>query len=316
MAGESAGELARRQRERAERLMQSAERYERGAEGERATGAILDGLRAEGWTVFHDVRWPGRPRANLDHVVVGPGGIFVIDSKNWSGRIEVRENTFWCHGRRQDKAVAAAGEAALAVAGTVSAPAAGTVRSALCFVRDEPVAGWCYDVMVCSTANLQEMLLTRPLVLTPDQVRLAGIELDLAFRAAASPRVGHTPVSRAPRPQRLPSPPVSVKRRRKVLPSVLGLVGLGMAALFAANLLSTLAESSGRKFVDNIAPATAYESCKALREDYPDGLGTSAAVGALDRKHNVPVADDRLADANAALDKDRDGLVCERKNGP
>lgn len=310
MAGESAEQLAQRQRERAERLMRSAERYERGAQGERDTGVILDGLRDEGWVTYHDVRWPGRVRANLDHVIVGPGGIFVIDSKNWSGRIEVRENTFWCHGRRQDKTVAAAGDAALAVAGIVSAPAAGTVRSALCFVRDEPVAGWCYDVMVCSTVNLREMLVTRPVVLTPDQVRLAAIELDLGFRAAAQTRAVHSPVSRAPRP------PVVGKSRAKREPTfwrrLFGLIVIVMAAVFAATLLPGLITSAVHELTDDFAPVATYEDCKALRADHPHGAGTSEAVNALQRERRIPVADDRLFDANSSLDRDGDGIVCER----
>ena len=201
MAGESAHELARRQREKAERLLRSAEMYERGGDGERVVGAILDQLRQEGWEVFHDVRWPGRQRANLDHVVVGPPGVFVIDAKNWSGRIEVRDQTFRRDGRRQDRTVAAAGEAALAVQPLLSPEVGVTTRSVLCFVRDEPLSGWCYDVMICSSANLREMLLGRPPVLTPDQVRSAAVELQLGFQAAARsmpappPRPGARPTS-------------------------------------------------------------------------------------------------------------------------
>lgn len=89
MAGESAREFARRQREKAARLEGSAERWERGAQGEDVTAAALDDLAGRGWTTFHDVRWPGRPRANIDHIVVGPTGVFVIDTKNWSGDIRV-----------------------------------------------------------------------------------------------------------------------------------------------------------------------------------------------------------------------------------
>ncbi|NYD43194.1 NERD domain-containing protein [Nocardioides panaciterrulae] len=185
MAGESADELARRQREKAERLLRAAERYEQGARGEQATGAILDQLCADGWAVFHDVRWPGRQRANLDHVVVGPPGVFVVDAKNWSGRIELGDQTFRANGRRQDKVVAAAGDAALAVAGLLGPEACAATRSVLCFVRDEPLTGWCHEVMVCSTGNLRETLQGGPAVLTEDQQRAAAVELDLAFRAAA-----------------------------------------------------------------------------------------------------------------------------------
>lgn len=312
MAGESAEQVARRQRERAGRLVRSAEMWERGAAGERATEAILDELRVDGWTTFHDVRWPGRVRANLDHVAVGPAGIFVIDSKNWSGRIEVREDAFWCHGRRQDKAVAAAREAALAVAGVISAPATVTVRSALCFVRDDAVAGWCDDVMLCSTANLREMLLTRPRVLTPDQVRLAALELDLGFQAAAQARVVHPPVSRAPRPPRRRTQPAPARPRRRSKESpvnaLLRLLAVTVIAFLAIGNLPRLGEAIS----DGAAPAEVYGSCKQLRRDYPTGVGTVAAVDGLVQRR-LPVMDDRAYEANAELDTDADGIACERR---
>jgi hypothetical protein len=35
---------------------------------EQATADALTALPAERWTVMHDVRWPGRSVANIDHV--------------------------------------------------------------------------------------------------------------------------------------------------------------------------------------------------------------------------------------------------------
>src|SRR3954452_18934163 len=86
--GKSAREVAARSRAKAERLMRRAEMFERGALGEERTAATLRELPAA-WTALHDVRWPGRRFANIDHIVIGPGGVFVVDSKNWSGNITV-----------------------------------------------------------------------------------------------------------------------------------------------------------------------------------------------------------------------------------
>jgi hypothetical protein len=36
--------------------------------------------------VFHDLAVPGSP-ANVDHLVIGPSGVFVIDSKQWTGHV-------------------------------------------------------------------------------------------------------------------------------------------------------------------------------------------------------------------------------------
>src|ERR1700744_5161811 len=49
----------------------AAERWERGAAGERKVGATLEGL-GDDWHVLHDI-YLGR--GNIDHVVVGPGGV-------------------------------------------------------------------------------------------------------------------------------------------------------------------------------------------------------------------------------------------------
>lgn len=60
----------------------SAGRWAAGAAGERATARALEGVGRDGWTVFPDVRLGGR-RWNLDHVLVGPPGVVVVETKQW-----------------------------------------------------------------------------------------------------------------------------------------------------------------------------------------------------------------------------------------
>ena len=62
------------------------DRWLRGAEGEESVGAILDGLAGESWLPIHDV---SLGHGNVDHIVVGPGGIFTIETKANRGRISV-----------------------------------------------------------------------------------------------------------------------------------------------------------------------------------------------------------------------------------
>ncbi len=52
-----------------------------GRDGERAVGQFLEDLRGKGNFVFHDVVGEG---FNLDHVVIGPKGIFTIETKTIS----------------------------------------------------------------------------------------------------------------------------------------------------------------------------------------------------------------------------------------
>jgi hypothetical protein len=69
--------------------------WRRGARGERATARRLRRLQRAGWTVFHDVALQGS-RANLDHLLIGPGGVFLVDSKFYRGRIRIgRDGALW-----------------------------------------------------------------------------------------------------------------------------------------------------------------------------------------------------------------------------
>jgi hypothetical protein len=63
-----------------------ARAWQRGAAGGRHTARLLDRLGRDGYVVFHDLAMPDSP-ANLDCLVIGPGGVLVIDSKDWSGQV-------------------------------------------------------------------------------------------------------------------------------------------------------------------------------------------------------------------------------------
>jgi len=63
---------------------QSTRAWSSGAAGEAAVGARLDGLASESIRVLHDRRIP-RSKANIDHLVITPGGVWVIDTKRYVG---------------------------------------------------------------------------------------------------------------------------------------------------------------------------------------------------------------------------------------
>ena len=64
-------------------------RWARGAAGELATAALLEHLPGRQWVVLHDLALPGS-RANVDHLVIGPTGVWVVDTKAYRARLEVR----------------------------------------------------------------------------------------------------------------------------------------------------------------------------------------------------------------------------------
>jgi len=78
-------EEARQLAQKAAALRGAADSVRKGNEGEMLVSERLDVLDGAGWRVSHDRRKSVTSPANLDHVVVGPPGVFVIDTKNWSG---------------------------------------------------------------------------------------------------------------------------------------------------------------------------------------------------------------------------------------
>lgn len=73
---------------------QATQAWAKGAEGERRIGGRLDALRASGIGVLHDRRKPNG-RGNIDHLVIGPTGIWVIDTKHYTGLVEPRDKGGW-----------------------------------------------------------------------------------------------------------------------------------------------------------------------------------------------------------------------------
>lgn len=70
-----------------EKRAREAQNWRRGFEGERVVSDILANELPNTYHVFNDVRFPGRS-ANIDHLVVGPSGVFVLNTKNWRGTVD------------------------------------------------------------------------------------------------------------------------------------------------------------------------------------------------------------------------------------
>jgi hypothetical protein len=72
--------------------------WRRGAAGERRTARLLSPLERHGWVVLHDLAVPDS-RANIDHLVIGPGGVLVTDSKQYRGGLQLDGFGRLWHGR-------------------------------------------------------------------------------------------------------------------------------------------------------------------------------------------------------------------------
>jgi hypothetical protein len=138
----------------------------KGAAGEEKVAQALAFLPAS-WDVFHGVPPAGRTlwpaRGDLDHVVLGPTGLFVVETKNWTGRIEIRDNAIFYEGgapsrppldqvRRSARELAARLEA-----GGMRA----VVHPVLCFAGTPPETGdevGMGGVIVCGVDSLNRVL--------------------------------------------------------------------------------------------------------------------------------------------------------------
>ncbi|MBI5203366.1 MAG: NERD domain-containing protein [Nitrospirae bacterium] len=62
--------------------------FRKGAVGEALTGYILNGL-PNSYYVVNDLK---AEFGNIDHVVIGPTGVYLLDTKNWAGTITADNN--------------------------------------------------------------------------------------------------------------------------------------------------------------------------------------------------------------------------------
>jgi hypothetical protein len=75
------------QSERIDRYERERMNWRKGTLGEHAVLATLESL-SDRYFVLNDVR---TANGNLDHIVVGPTGLFAIETKNWRGSVTVNE---------------------------------------------------------------------------------------------------------------------------------------------------------------------------------------------------------------------------------
>lgn len=68
---------------------QSTRAWQTGSAGEERLGRFLERELPKSALALHDRRIPGS-RANVDHIVVAPGGVWVIDAKLYRGKVERR----------------------------------------------------------------------------------------------------------------------------------------------------------------------------------------------------------------------------------
>ena len=81
------------------RGLRHVERYFKGARGEEKVSGILKNLPSA-WHVFNDFVAGG---SHVDHVVVGPAGVFAVETKFWNGKVSLAEGRVLVNGQLPDR---------------------------------------------------------------------------------------------------------------------------------------------------------------------------------------------------------------------
>jgi hypothetical protein len=159
--------------------------WRRGAAGERRTARLLGQLERHGWTVLHDLALPGS-RANLDHLVIGPGGVFAIDSKQYQGRLQLDAVGKLWHGRYPlAPAVRAASWEADQAAQVLPDPGVAVVPIVAVHGAQLPWGKVVTDgVPILSARRMPSMLRKLPVVLGPERVAWLANQARVRFHAA------------------------------------------------------------------------------------------------------------------------------------
>ena len=76
------------------RLPLAAIFWAKGIEGERRASAFLEPLLDAGFVILDNRLIPGI-HADIDHLVIGPTGVFPIETKNWNGKVEIHGDRLW-----------------------------------------------------------------------------------------------------------------------------------------------------------------------------------------------------------------------------
>lgn len=146
---------------------------------------MLEGLRGQGYAVFHDLV---DDDFNLDHVIIGPAGAFTIETKTWSKpakgspKISFDGTTLRAAGWEPDrdpvvqaKAQASWLQRLLGEITDKAVPVRPVIVFPGWFVEDSRAGR--KDLWVLEPKALSAFLANEPAVLAPEDVKLASLQL-------------------------------------------------------------------------------------------------------------------------------------------
>jgi hypothetical protein len=162
--------------------------WTKGVEGEQKAAAFIEPLLDAGFVALFNRKIPGS-QGDIDAIVIGPTGVFTIETKNWKGRVEVRNDRLFVGDINRTWVVAQVYREALAVQVTLGDELTAhrvTVTPILCAIGGAKFGGGIAGgVHVLDGKHLARTIVERPTVFDDEQVqgiaRLADQRLRLAF---------------------------------------------------------------------------------------------------------------------------------------
>ncbi len=212
-------------------LHPDARSWYRGALGEIEVAGILSRLGA-GWMVLHAVP-VGSGDSDIDHVIVGPGGIYTINTKNHAGKkIFVAGSTFMVNGFKQDhmrNARHEAERASISLSRVTGRPV--TVTPLIVVVRPLSIVTGRKrpTVTVLESQNLRRWLVRRPRVLSERAVRHFSMFAEERSTWYDQPIVNDDTLRHVQRFERLRAEVEAARRRARLW--FLAILGGGAAVL-------------------------------------------------------------------------------------
>lgn len=172
---------------------QTTEAWRKGADGEVQTARVLDRL-PRSFSVRHDLPMPGS-RANIDHVVIGPTGVFTIETKRYASGVRIRHGRVVAGGAARSGIVTQAQRQATAVSDRLGRPV-----TPLIVVHGGVDVGWFGSavvdgVRICSPGRLCKAI-------TKASNQMSGDEIADALARLA--KVSDRPRSPSPEPEARP----------------------------------------------------------------------------------------------------------------
>ena len=202
VAGGSAQSLAAERRANAERLLSEATRLETIATDERWMANQLAELPAS-YTILHDLTLPGG-RGKVDHVVVGPGGAFLVLTRRVDGPLSFQHDQLFAGPTSLKPALDGARVEAQALTQSLGTPVV-PIIGLLGTVVQESIPGAIEGVLVTAAEQMARVVSRGSHTLLPSTkvTEVADRAMPLLATPGARPRGG--PVAAVPSPPPLPA---------------------------------------------------------------------------------------------------------------